>query len=59
MESLEDVISMFDHALSTKKKRHLAGGVLMSISLFFGGLAITVLSLRSEEKEDHEQEYYD
>lgn len=59
MERLEDLVSMLDHALNTRKKRHLAGGVLMSISLFFGGLAVTVLSLRSEEKEDYEQEYID
>jgi len=58
MERLEDLVSMLDHALNTKKKRHLAGGVLMSISLFFGGLAVTVLSLRTEEKEEYE-EYID
>lgn len=59
MDRLEDLVAMLDHALNTKKKRHLAGGVLMSISLFFGGLAVTVLSLRAEEKEDYEQEYID
>ena len=58
MERLEDLVSMLDHALNTKKKRHLAGGVLMSISLFFGGLAVTVLSLRTEEN-NYEQEYID
>ena len=56
MERLEDLVSMLDHTLNTRKKRHLAGGVLMSISLFFGGLAITVLSLRSEESKDDEYE---
>ena len=59
MERLEDLVSMLDHALNTKKKRHLAGGVLMSISLFFGGLAVTVLSLRTKENEEYEQEYID
>ena len=58
MERLEELVSMLDHALNTKKKRHLAGGVLMSISLFFGGLAVTVLSLRTEEN-NYEQEYID
>lgn len=57
MERLEDLVSMLDHTLNTKKKRHLAGGVLMSISLFFGGLAVTVLSLRSEEKNEYEEIY--
>lgn len=32
------------------KKRHIAGGILLSVSLLFGGLAIIVLSLKNEEK---------
>ena len=50
---------MLDYSLNTKKKRHLAGGILMSISLLFGGLAITVLTLKQEKKEqeEHEQIY--
>ena len=50
MERLDAVLSMLDEILDTKKKRHLAGGVLMSVSLLFGGLAVTVLTLRAEEK---------
>lgn len=56
MERLEALLSMLDHALNTKKKRHLAGGVLMSISMLFGGLAITVITLKTEEKQN-EQKY--
>ena len=50
---------MLEYSLNTKKKRHLAGGILMSISLLFGGLAITVLTLKQEKKEqeEHEQIY--
>lgn len=51
MEKLEHAISMLDYALNTKKKRHIAGGILMSISLLFGGLAFTVTTLKSEEIE--------
>ena len=58
MERLEALLSMLDHALNTKKKRHLAGGVLMSISMLFGGLAITVMTLKTEEKQN-EQKYID
>lgn len=54
MERLEVVLSILDHALNTKKKRHLAGGVLMSVSLLFGGLAITVITLKTEEIIDAE-----
>lgn len=39
---------MLDDSLDTKKKRHIAGGILMSISLLFGGLAFTVMTLKSE-----------
>lgn len=49
MERLDAVLSMLDEILDTKKKRHLAGGVLLSVSLLFGGLAVTVLTLKSEE----------
>lgn len=50
MERLDGLLSMLDEILDTKKKRHLAGGVLMSVSLLFGGLAVTVLTLKAEEK---------
>lgn len=45
----ERILAMLDHSLNTKKKRHITGGVLMSISLLFGGLAVTVVTLKSEE----------
>lgn len=53
MERLEAVLYMLEHALNTKKKRHITGGILMSVSLFFGGLAVTVITLK-EEKKDNE-----
>lgn len=40
---------MIERSLDTKKKRHIAGGILMSISFLFGGLAITVMTLKMEE----------
>ena len=42
---------MLDLSLDTKKKRHIAGGVLMSISLLFGGLALTIITLKTEDEE--------
>jgi hypothetical protein len=56
MYRLEELVSMIDYALNTKTKRHIAGGVLMSISLLFGGLAITIMTLKTEEN-DNEQQY--
>lgn len=55
MERLDALLSMLDEILDTKKKRHLAGGVLMSVSLLFGGLAVTVLTLKAEEKHNELQ----
>lgn len=43
---------MLDNSLDTKKKRHIAGGILLSISALFGGLAFTVMTLKSEDQED-------
>lgn len=45
---------MLDISLNTRKKRHIAGGVLMSISLLFGGLAVTIMTLRTEEEQNDE-----
>lgn len=42
---------MMDHALNTKTKRHIAGGLLLSISLLFGGLSVTIITLKTEEDE--------
>lgn len=46
---------MLDRALGTRKKRHIAGGILLSVSVLFGGLAITVLTLKSEESNDEQK----
>ena len=46
MERLERILFMLDNSISTNKRRHIAGGVLFSISLLFGGLAVTVISLK-------------
>ena len=53
MERLEAILSMLEESLNTRRKRHIAGGVLMSISLLFGGLAFTVVTLKTEDN-DHE-----
>ena len=56
MEKIKRFVSTIEHVLSTKKKRHIIGGVLLSASIFFGGLAITVLTTKIEE-ETHEAHY--
>lgn len=52
MERLDAIISMLDYSLDTRRKRHITGGILISVSLLFGGLAFTVMLLKSEETED-------
>jgi hypothetical protein len=54
MHRLEDLVEMLDSALNTKAKRHITGGVLLSISLLFGGLAVTIMTLKSEDVESEQ-----
>lgn len=56
MDRLEGILSVLDYTLNTKKKRHIAGGILMSVSLLFGGLAMTILTVKIDE-EEYEQVY--
>lgn len=55
MERIGHLLNMVDRILNTDKKRHIAGGILMSVSLLFGGLAVTVLTLDSEEGDEDEK----
>ena len=60
MDRLERILSMLDQTLGNKKKRHIAGGILLGVSLLFGGLAVTVMTIRHDEKESkHEQKLID
>lgn len=52
MDRLEVVLSTLDFSLDTKRKRHIAGGILISMSLLFGGLAITVITLKTEDRKN-------
>ena len=52
MDGIGNFIAMMDYILDTKRKRHITGGILLSASLLFGGLALTVMTLKSEEEEN-------
>lgn len=54
MDTIESLISMLDSTLDTKRRRHIVGGVLLSISMLFGGLALTTMTLKSEDKNDEQ-----
>ena len=54
MNRLEGVMTTLDYLLSNKRKRHILGGILMSTSLLFAGLAFTVITLKKEEYDDEQ-----
>lgn len=57
MDRLNHIVMMLEQTLGTKSKRHILGGALISVSLLFSGLAITVMTLKTENKEnDNEDE---
>lgn len=49
LDSFESVIAILDISLDSKRKRHLVGGILLSVSLLFGGLALTAMTLKMED----------
>lgn len=55
MEWLDNFISTIDVMLDSKRKRHITGGILLSAALLFGGLAITVVTINSNNEEDYDE----
>lgn len=53
MNRLEGVIASLEYLLNNKRKRHIIGGILMSASMLFAGLAFTVITLKSESEEEN------
>ena len=52
MEIFEAMIAMLGFTLDSKRKRHIVGGILLSVLFLFGGLALTTMTLKTEEKRD-------
>lgn len=42
-----EYLDAFIFSLDTSRKRHIVGGILLSASALFGGLAVTVLTIKS------------
>lgn len=55
---LEGVLASLDYLLGNKRKRHIIGGVLMSTSLLFAGLAVTVMTLKLEKENEENNEQW-
>lgn len=47
--SIDEIIFMVDGMLNTSSKRHIVGGILLSVSLLFGGLALTTMTIKEEK----------
>lgn len=52
MDGLGHTISVLDYILDSKRKRHITGGILLSVSMLFGGLALTVMTIKPEDAYD-------
>ncbi len=57
MDMLGHVISVLDYIMDTKRKRHITGGILVSVSLMLGGLALTVMTIQNEDETEEDIDY--
>lgn len=55
MDRAKRLMATLEHLVSTNKKRHIVGGILLSASIFLGGLALTVMSAKVEENTDEQE----
>ncbi len=46
---INNVLISIDDILDTKRKRHIVGGILLSLSLLFVGLALTIMTIKEEK----------
>ncbi len=52
MGELVNLLPALDYVLDTKRKRHIAGGILLSVAMLFGGLAFTVMTIGKEDDDE-------
>lgn len=57
MNRLEGFMASLEYLLNSKKKKHIMGGILLSTSLLFAGLAFTIVTLKQEETEDENEQF--
>ena len=57
MNRLEGLMASLEYLLNNKRKRHIMGGILLSASLMFAGLAFTIITLKQEEKNEDDEQY--
>ena len=52
MEGIDNIVAMIDYMLNTQRERHIVGGILISMSALFGGLAITAMTIKQEDESE-------
>ena len=57
MDRLDYIVSTLNEIMDNPRKRHIIGGMLISVSLLFGGLALTVITIKNEEQDNDEQDF--
>lgn len=55
MDRLNYIMTMLERTLATRTKRHILGGALISASLLFSGLALTIVTIKTDDKEEEEE----
>ena len=58
MDGAKRFVTMLDHMLNAKRKKHIVSGILLSASVCFGVLALTVMTLKIDEEDDDEHQVY-
>lgn len=56
MDGAKRFITVLDNILNAKRKKHLVSGILLSASVCFGILALTVMTLKVEEYDEIDEE---
>lgn len=51
MDYLDNLLTTLDYILNSKRKRHIVGRILISMSTLFAGLAVTVMSIKEDDDE--------
>ena len=52
IQTFDAIIQILDYTLNSKPKRHITGGILLSVSMLFGGLALTAMTMKSEGEDE-------
>lgn len=55
-EYFEGIVAVLEATLETRNRRHIVGGMFLSVSSLFAGLALTAMTIgREKEKEDEQR----